>query len=124
MNSQFSTSNAIDRTTTNPIIDLTSTRVATTLTTRLSKRRSLIHRNNLTLNILTSVERRIRRFAIRGNHGLLIHCNEIRRRHLRDLIFRSSGTAKMPTGNLASKLVLSSDILSLTMFVIFTKIRD
>lgn len=121
---QVSTVNAIDKTT-NPIIDSTSTR--TTLTTRSSKRRVVIHRNNLTLNILTSAERRIRRFVIRGDHGLLIHCNEIRRRHLRDLIFRGSPTttttSKMPR-NHSSKIFLSSDILSLTMFVIFTKIRD
>lgn len=83
----------------------------------------MIHRTNLTLNVLTSVEHRIRRFSIHGTHGLLIHCNEIRRRHLRDLIFRvsPSTTMKLPR-NHSSKIVLSSDILlSVTMFLIFYK---
>ena len=53
------------------------------------RRRQLaeLRRNHLKLYILTSDEHHIRPFAINGTHGMLIHCNEIRRRQLRDLIF-------------------------------------
>ena len=53
------------------------------------RRRQLaeLRRNHLRLYILTSDEHKIRPFSINGTHGMLIHCNEIRRRQLRDLIF-------------------------------------
>jgi hypothetical protein len=88
------------------------------LTSKL-KRRHLNHRHNLTLNILTSNEHKIRHFPINRTHGLLIHCNEIRRRQLRDLILRTPPSIR----NSLSKII-HSDILSLTIFLIFTKISD
>ena len=51
-------------------------------------RRKQQHRKNLSLSIFISGERRIRRFPFYSSSGILVHCNEIRRRRLRDLIFR------------------------------------
>lgn len=83
----------------------------------------LKHRRNLTLYVLTSVEHRIRRFSIHGTHGLLIHCNEIRRRHLRDLIFRTTTTTQSVRNHSSMiVVVLPSDILlSVTIVLIFYK---
>ena len=44
-------------------------------------------RNHRMLHILTSNEHKIEHFSINQTHGLLIHCNEIQRRQLRDLIY-------------------------------------
>jgi len=69
-------------------------------------------RNNLTLYVFTSNEHKIRQFPINQTHGLLIQCNEIRRRQLRDLIFRTT-----KTGNSSSK-ILHYDIFILTILII------
>jgi len=114
----FESTTEIPLTTTTPLF----------LTSKL-KRRHIIHRHNLTLNILTSNERKIQQFSINQTHGILIHCNELRRRQLRDLIFRttSSSTTTIIIINSSSK-IFHYDILSLTIFinsfVIFTKISD
>ncbi|CAF3243697.1 unnamed protein product [Rotaria sp. Silwood2] len=73
------------------------------------------HRNNLTLNILTSNEHKIRQFSINQTHGILIQCNEIRRRQLRDLIFRTT-TYSLKLLNSSSK-IFHYDILSLKIFI-------
>ena len=93
---------------------------STTIPTTKSPRR---HRDNLTLNIFISNERRIRRFPIYSTYGILIYCNEIRRRHLRDLIFRpitTTSTRATIIRNSSSKN-FHYDILSLTIFLIFYK---
>jgi len=104
--------------TTTPIIE------STTMSTEiLPTRKHRIPRDNLTLNILISHERRIRQFPIYSRHGILLYCNEIRRRRLRDLIFRTSSPTTRTMINSSSK-ISHYDILSLTMFLIFTKISD
>jgi hypothetical protein len=81
------------------------------------------HRDNLTVNILISNERKIRRFPIYSTYGILIYCNEIRRHQLRHLIFRPMTTTTTIILNSSSK-IFHYDILSLTIFLIFTKISD
>jgi len=92
--------------------------LTTTITPRflISKlKRHIAHRHNLTLNILTSNEHKIRQFSLNQTHGLLIQCYEIRRRQLRDLIFRTTPSTTT-TINSSSK-ILHYDILSLTILI-------
>jgi hypothetical protein len=107
--------------TTTPIIE--STTIPTEI---LPIRKHRIPRDNLTLNILISHERRIRQFPIYSRHGILLYCNEIRRRRLRDLIFRTPPPPTTTTRTMinSSSKISHYDILSLTMFLIFTKISD
>jgi hypothetical protein len=89
------------------------------LTSKL-KRRHLNHRHNLTLNILTSNEHKIRHFSINRTHGLLIYCNEIRRHQLRHLIFRPMTTTTTTKTTIilnSSSKIFHYDILSLTIFI-------
>lgn len=93
------------------------------LTSKL-KRRHLSHRYNLTLNILTSNEHKIRHFSINQTNGILIQCDQIRRRQLRDLIFRTKPSTIPTTIRNSSSKIFHYGILSLTIFLIFTKISD
>ncbi len=94
-------------------IPLTTTITPRFLISKL-KRRDIMHRHNLTLNVLTSNEHKIRQFSLNQTHGILIQCNEIRRRQLRDLIFRT--TPSTTTINSSSKII-HYDILSLTILI-------
>jgi hypothetical protein len=91
------------------------------LTSKL-KRRHLSPRHNLTLNILTSNEHKIRHFSLNQTHGILIQCNEIRRRQLRELIFRTTPSSLSTTTTIiisSSSKIFHYDILSLTIFINF-----
>ncbi len=106
---------------------LPSTELTTSMTTELESTTTLTtkslrrHRNNLTLNIFISNERRIRRFPIYSTYGILVYCNEIRRRQLRDLIFRPMTTTATTIVHNSSSKISHYDILSLTIFLIFYK---
>ncbi|CAF1475627.1 unnamed protein product [Adineta ricciae] len=80
-------------------------------------------RNHRMLHILTSNEHKIEHFSINQTHGLLIHCNEIRRRQLRDLIYYHPTTTHSlkDLGSSSSSLTKSflSDVFSLTLCIIF-----
>jgi hypothetical protein len=87
---------------------------------RLEFRRRQIgydRRNNKTLYILTSNEHKIRQFSINQTRGILVSCNEIRRRQLRDLIFRTTTTTTTTIANSSSK-IFDYYILSLIIFII------
>ncbi|UJR09442.1 hypothetical protein I4U23_013682 [Adineta vaga] len=77
-------------------------------------------RNNRMLNILTSDKHKIEQFVINQTHGLLIHCNEVRRRHLRDLIFHTT-TYSLKIFNSSSSKIFPFNIFFL---LIFTKINE
>ncbi|CAF1367153.1 unnamed protein product [Adineta steineri] len=103
-----------------------STLVPTTTTSEYPRKHLNRHRNNLILNILTSHEHKIRRFSINQTNGILIHCNEIRRRRLRELIFRTTTTTtiKLPTSS--SKICYNNNnerffIIFITFFLFLQK---
>ncbi len=99
-----------------PEIDNTTTPLFETTTTAIPPtRRHLIRRRNPILNILTSDDHKIRQFPLDRTHGILIHCNEIRRRQLRELIFRS--TPRTTRNINSSSGILHYPIFSLTLFI-------
>ena len=78
-------------------------------------------RENPILYILTRDERKIQPFPLNQTHGLLMHCNEIRRRQLRDLIYPTT----RPTIHVSSAVVRRGRAffnLVSTLILIFTKI--
>lgn len=94
---------------------------------KLSKlrRRQLaeLRRNHLRLYILTSDEHRIRPFSLNGTHGMLIHCNEIRRRQLRELIFAPRKlVAKIEASNDARSFTRLSTMVT-TIISVFVFVR-
>jgi len=97
-------------------IPLTTTITPRFLISKL-KRRHIMHRHNLTLNVLTSNEHKIRQFSLNQTHGILIQCNEIRRRQLRDLIFRTTPSTTTTTTINSSSKIIHYDILSLTILI-------
>ncbi|CAF1207664.1 unnamed protein product [Rotaria sordida] len=90
------------------------------VTSKMNQKHIHHQRDNLILNILTSHERKIRQFSINQTHGILIQCNEIRRRQLRDLIFRTTTTTTTNSLKLlnSSSKIFYYDILSLKIFII------
>lgn len=86
------------------------------------KRRRRDHRM---LHILTSNEHKIEHFPINQSRGLLVHCNEIQRRQLRDLIYYNRTTTTHPLKALSSSSSSSltkrflSDVFSLTLCIVF-----
>lgn len=87
------------------------------LTSNIDEKHIYHRRKNITINVLTTNEHKIRRFSINQTHGLLIHCNEVRRRHLRDLIFRTTTTTySLKILNSSSK-TFHHDISSLKIFI-------
>ncbi|CAF1484657.1 unnamed protein product [Adineta ricciae] len=80
-------------------------------------------RNHRMLHILTSNEHKIEHFPINQTHGLLIHCNEIQRRQLRDLIYyHPTTTHSLKALDSSSSSLTKSfllDAFSLTLCIIF-----
>ncbi|CAF3487537.1 unnamed protein product [Rotaria socialis] len=88
------------------------------LTSNMNQKHIHHRRENITINVLTSNEHKIRRFSINQTHGLFIHCNEVRRRHLRDLIFRTTTTATYSSKILnSSSKIFHRGISSLKIFI-------
>lgn len=94
--------------------DGTTTTTTPPILTSKFKRRHLLHRNNISIHILTSNEHKIRHFPLNQTHGILIQCNEIRRRQLRDLIFR---TTRLPIRTTLRNSSSKMYHLSLTIFI-------
>ncbi|CAF1449789.1 unnamed protein product [Rotaria magnacalcarata] len=98
------------------------------LTSNINQKHIHHRRENITINVLTSNEHKIRRFSINQTHGLFIHCNEVRRRHLRDLIFRTTTTTySLEILNSSSKTFhhgISSLKIFIMSFLFLQKISD
>ena len=77
-------------------------------------------RNNPKLSILTSDDHKIRQFSLNQTHGMIIYCNKIRRRQLRDLIYQVTTAAinySLKVQNSSSN-ISHYDILSSIIFII------
>lgn len=103
-------------------VNLTTT--LSTSTVSLTTKRDLVtidnRRRYIILNVLTSNEHKIHQFTINKTRGILINCNEIRRRQLRDLILRiriTSTTTKVLKIFNSSSNINPHDILSLNIFI-------
>lgn len=81
-------------------------------------------RENPTLYILTSDERKIQPFPLNQTHGLLIHCNQVKRRQLRDLIYPTSRPKALVS--FAGRAHHFRRFLTLvySLILMFTKISD
>lgn len=83
-------------------------------------------RNNMTLYILTSDDHKIRQFSINHTRGIIINCNQLRRRlfgrrQLRDTVqTTSNNSSMMKNSSVSSTEIHHYNILSLIiLFVLF-----
>ena len=104
-----------------------TTQFDTTLNLQVQPRKSAIkgrhRRKNMTLYILTSDEHKIRQFSMNHTRGILINCNQLRRRllgrrrRLRDVALGTSSISTL-TSKTASRTLLSDHIYFLSILTL------
>ncbi|CAF0807696.1 unnamed protein product [Adineta ricciae] len=125
------TTTTITTSTTQPLTTSTSLKISTTSVTSLmtqpestiniaSQSRPNRRRQNMTLYILTSDEHKIRRFSVNHTRGILINCNQLRRRllgrrRLRDVLHTT--TIQMSTMKYSSISSVETFRSKTTLFI-------